>query len=102
MLTNAAFTDFRCFIKKRISRAQYKVGTTWYDSTLLETVITGDGIVRVKTQIAHGSACTIRGVRLISTNGDVWAEKAVNVVLENSYTHLFQWFDFNISESEVS
>lgn len=102
MLTNAAFTDFRNLIKKRIARAQYKVGSTWYDSTILETVILDNGVVRVKTQIAHGAACTIKGVRLISTSSEVWAEKAINVVLQNSYTHLLQWFDFNISESEVS
>ena len=102
MLTNAAFNDFRNMIKRMIARAQYRVGSTWYDSTLLETVITGDNIVRVKTQIAHGSPCTINRVRLISSNGDVWAEKAINVILENSYTHLLQWFDFNIAESEVN
>lgn len=102
MLTNAAFKDFRNLIKKRIAKAEYKVGSTWYQSQILETVIMDDGVVRVKTQIAHGAACTIKGVRLISKSGDVWAEKTVNVVLQNSYTHLLQWFDFNISESEVS
>ena len=102
MLSNAAFTDFRNLIKKRIAKAQYKVDSTWYESQILETVITDGGIVRVKTQIAYGAPCTIKGVRLISTSGDVWAEKTINVVLQNSYTHLLQWFDFNISESEVS
>ena len=102
MLTNAAFNDFRNMIKRRVVRAQYRVESTWYESTLLDTVITDDGIVRVRTQIAHGSPCTINRIRLISNNGDVWAEKAINVILENSYTHLLQWFDFNITESEVS
>lgn len=102
MLTDAAFNDIRRMIKRTVVRTQYRVGSTWYDSTLLDTVITGDGIVRVKTQIAHGSPCTINRVRLISCSGDVWAEKAINVILENSYTHLLQWFDFTISESEVN
>lgn len=102
MLTNAAFNDFRNMIKRRVVRAQYRVESTWYESTLLDTVITGDGIVRVRTQIAHGSPCTINRIRLISSNGDVWAEKAINVILEYSYTHLLQWFDFNITEREVS
>lgn len=101
MLTNAAFTDFRKFIKRRIAKAQYRIGSTWYYSTLLDTVITSDGIVRVKTQIAPGRQCTINCVRLINSEGEIWAEKTVNVILENTYTHLLQWFDFNITESEV-
>ena len=102
MLTNAAFTDLRNLVKRRIDRAQYKVDGVWYESNLLGTVITDDGVVRVKTQIAHGSPCTIKGIRLISTSGEVWAEKTINIVLQNSYTHLLQWFDFEITESEVS
>ena len=56
MLQTAAFTDFRNFIKRRIAKAQYRVGTTWYNAPIVETVITSAGVVRVKSQIAHGAA----------------------------------------------
>lgn len=102
MLQAAAFTDLRNYIKRRISRAQYRVGSTWYDAPIVETVITSDGTVRVKSQIAHGAACTISEVRLFNTEGQVWATKSVNVVLETASTNLLQWFDFKLTETEVS
>ena len=102
MLTNAAFVDLRTYIKRRIAKAQYRVGSTWYNAPIVETVITSAGIVRVKSQIAHGAPCTIAEVRLINTEQQVWASKAVNVVLETATTNLLQWFDFNITETEVS
>jgi len=102
MLTNAAFVDLRNYIKRRIAKAQYRVGSTWYNAPIVETVITSAGIVRVKSQIAHGAPCTIAEVRLINTEQQVWASKVVNVVLETATTNLLQWFDFNITETEVS
>ena len=102
MLTTAAFVDLRNYIKRRIAKAQYRVGSTWYNAPIVETVITSAGIVRVKSQIAHGAPCTIAEVRLINTEQQVWASKAVNVVLETATTNLLQWFDFNITETEVS
>ena len=102
MLTTAAFVDLRNYIKRRIAKAQYRVGSTWYNAPIVETVITSAGIVRVKSQIAHGAPCTIAEVRLINTEQQVWASQVVNVVLETATTNLLQWFDFNITETEVS
>lgn len=102
MLEIAAYKDLRNFVHKRIKFAQYKVGSTWYDCAIAETVITSDGTVRIKCQIAHGAACTITGVRLKNADQEIWATKAVNVVIENSTTNFMQWFDFTITEKEVS
>ena len=101
MLTAQAFTDFRNFIKMRVGKAQYRVGSTWYDAPIVETVII-NGIVRVKSQIAHGAPCTISEVRLLNTENAVWATKTITVVIETATTNLLQWFDFNVTESEVS
>jgi len=102
MLQSAAFTDFRNFIKRRIARAQYRVGTTWYDAPIVSADITSAGVVRIQCQIAHGSPCTISEVRLLNSERSVWATKTVNVVMETATTHLLQWFEFNITESEVN
>ena len=56
----------------------------------------------MKSEIAHGAACTITGVRLISQLNEVFATKTINVVIERPTTNLMQWFDFKITESEVS
>ena len=102
MLSNEALRDFRNFIKWQIYKSQYRVGSTWYDANMAEIVIMSDGTVRVKCEIAHGAACTITGVRLISQLNEVWASKTINVVIERATTNLMQWFDFKITESEVS
>ncbi len=102
MLTDAAMRDIRSFFQERFDHAQYQVSNTWYDVPLSEVEITDDGIVRVKYTIAHGAACTITGVRLISVDGDIWAEKAISVVIDNAQTNHLQWFDFEIVEEEVS
>lgn len=102
MLQPAAFTDMRNYIKRRIAKAEYRVGSTWYDAPIVETMITVAGAVRVKSQIAHGEPCTIAEVRLINSEKQVWATKIVNIVLETATTNLLQWFDFNITETEVS
>ena len=102
MITTQAFTDFRNFIRRRVGRAQYRVGSTWYDAPIVSTEITSDGTVRIKSQIAHGAACTIAEVRLLNTENVVWATKTVTVLIENAGTSLLQWFDFKITESEVS
>lgn len=102
MLTTAALNDFRAFVKKKIWKAQYKIGNTWYDGTISQNQILANGTVRIQVPISPGYACTIKGVRLISTSNEVWAEKAISVIIEDASTNLLQWFEFVITESEVS
>jgi len=102
MLAAQAYTDLRNYLKQRLKFAQYRVGGTWYNCPIVETVITNDGIVRIKCQIAHGAACTITGVQLLNSERQIWATKSVNVVIETASTNLMQWFDFTFEEKEVS
>lgn len=102
MLTTAALNDFRNFVKNKIWKAQYKIGSTWYDGTISQSQILSDGTVRIQVPISPGMACTISGVRLISTSNEVWAEKTISVQITDASTSLLQWFEFVITESEVS
>ena len=102
MLTTAALNDFRAFVKKKIWKAQYKVGSTWYDATISQSQILANGTVRIQVPISPGFSCTITGARLISCANEVWAEKAISVTIEDGSTSLLQWFEFTITESEVS
>ncbi len=102
MLTSYAFTDLRNFVKKRIWKAQYKIGSTWYDGTISDIEITSDGIVRVKVPISPGTTCTISGARLLSYSSEVWATKTISVTISDAQTNLLVWFDFEITESEDS
>jgi len=102
LLTTAALNDFRAFVKKKIWKAQYKIGSTWYDATISQSAITSAGVVRIQIPISPGYACTITGARLVSTSNEVWAEKSISVAIEDAATSLLQWFEFVITESEVS
>jgi hypothetical protein len=100
MLQAAAFSDLRNYIVKRIYKAQYQRGGSWYDAALVSKEVTNTGIARIKVQISPGVATTITGVRLINMDNQVWAVKSVNVVIETADTNLLQWFDFEITEEE--
>lgn len=102
MLTDAAFNDFRQFIKRRIDHAEYRVGGTYYRAEISEIEITPEGIVRIKIPVSHQAAGTITQIRLVSVESKVWASKDINIILESAQTHFLQWFDFNITESEVN
>ena len=102
MITNAAYTDLRNDSKNRIGSAEYEVNGSWSAASIAESVIMADGTVRIKCQVSPGAACTITGVRVKNTDGDVWASKAVSVVIDSAATNLLQWFDFVITESEVN
>lgn len=102
MLTTAALNDFRAFVKKKIWKAQYKIGSTWYDATISQSAITSAGVVRIQIPISPGYVCTITGARLVSTSNEVWAEKSISVTIDDAATNLLQWFEFVIKESEVS
>lgn len=100
MLTPAAFTDLREFIKRQVTYAEYRVGSTYYRAEISETEITPSGVVRVKIPITHATPATITQVRLYSRHNQVWASKDINVSTNSLQTHYLQWFDFNITEVE--
>ena len=100
MLQAAAYTDLESYIVKRIYKAQYQRNGSWYDAALVSKEVTRNGIARIKVQISPGVVTTITGVRLINTDNQVWAVKAVNVGIERADENLLQWFDFEITEEE--
>ena len=99
MLTHNALNDFRNFIKNKIWKAQYKIGSTWYDATVSGIDILASGIVRVRIPISPGTVCTITGARLISTSNQVWCEKTISIQIEDAQVSLLEWFEFEVTES---
>lgn len=100
MLTAAAFTDLREFIKRQVTYAEFRIDGTYYRAEISETEITPSGVVRVKIPITHPTPATITQVRLYSRLNQVWASKDINVTTNSLQTHYLQWFDFNITEVE--
>ena len=101
MLTAAAFTDLREFIKRQVIYAEFRIDDSYYRADISETEITAEGIVRIKIPITQPTPVTINQVRLISRLGEIWASKDISVMTNALQTHYLQWFDFNITEVEA-
>lgn len=100
MLTTAALTDLREYIKRRISHAEYRIGSTYHRADISEAEITAGGVVRIKIPITQPTPVTITQVRLISQTNQIWATKNISVTTNSLQTHYLQWFDFVITEVE--
>lgn len=101
MLEPVAFEDLRNFIRRRIVRARYRVGSTYYPTTLNDIAVLPSGTVRAQLSIIPNTGATINRVELFSNDGKLWAYQNVNITVATGQTGILYWFDFNITEKEV-
>jgi len=101
MLDPAAFTDLRNFIKQKIARAQYRVGSTDYPATINDVEILPNGTVRAKLSIIPSGQVTINRVELFNNNNERWVHQDVNITIETGQTGVLYWFDFAVIEGGV-
>lgn len=100
MLDTAAFTDLRGYIKRRIASAKYRVGTTYYTTSLNDITILPNGTVRAQLSIIPGETVTINRVELFNSDGNLWAHQDVSITISTGQTGVLYWFDFTITEEE--
>ncbi len=101
MLDTAAFTDLRGFIKRRITSARYRVGSTYYATALNDISILPDGTVRAQLSIIPGGTVIINRVELINSDGNLWAHQDVSITISTGQIGVLYWFDFSVTEEEV-
>lgn len=101
MLDAAAFTDLRGYIKRRIAGAKYRVGTTYYTTSLNDITILPNGTVRAQLSIIPGGTVTINRVELFNSDGNLWAHQDVSITISTGQTGVLYWFDFTVTEEEV-
>lgn len=83
---------------RRIVKAQYKAGVTWYDAVITEKKIEGDTLfVTIVTQ--DSLSLTITGLRLIDTGGEVAGEQSDSITKKDTQGVLLQ-FSFPLYEAE--
>ena len=80
MIDGAGFEDLRKYIKRRVSYARYRVGSTYHKIYLTKVKI------------------TVNRVELFNTDGQLWAHQDCNIRLEAGQTGILFWFDFTIRE----
>ncbi len=102
MLDAAGFTDLRNFIKRRINYARYRVGSTWYKTTLSQIEILSSGTVRAQMNVnSGGSSITVTRVELYNNDQELWAHQDCNITLTPGQTGILFWFDFTLREEET-
>lgn len=101
MLDPAAFNDLRNFIKRRIVRAQYRVGTTHYPAGINDVVILPNGTVRALLSIIPDGKVAINRVELFNNEGERWVHQDVSITIETGQTGILYWFDFAVIEGGV-
>ena len=99
MLDTSGFADLRKFLKRDISYARYRVGSTWYTTTLNDVKILSTGKVRAQLTInSNGSAITVKRVELYNHDQELLAHQDCSIAVSANQTGILFWFDFTITE----
>jgi hypothetical protein len=101
MIDTAGFNDLRGYVKRRVSYARYRVGSTYYETPLNDVEIRSDGTVRIWISIIPGKAVTVSRVELWSNNAELWMHQDCSITINAGQTGILYWFDIKITEKEV-
>jgi hypothetical protein len=101
MLTAAALTGLRNYLKGQIASAKYKVGSTYYTAAINDVSVLGDGRVNVTFTIDHtvAGAITVTEVQLYDFNGVLLASKTESINRAAAQEGILYRFRFTIAES---
>ena len=83
---------------KTIVKAQYRIGSTYYDAVITEKSIEGDTLI-ILMVVDHSVTGTvnINSVRLIDVGGDVAGERTENITKKGTQGVLMK-FEFPLKE----
>ena len=98
MIDSNGFADLRNYTARRLGYARYRVGSTWYKTSIEGTEILSSGIVRAKLVIAPGDAVTVNRVELYNNAAELWAHQNCNIAISANQQSILFWFDFTFSE----
>lgn len=103
MLTEQAISDFKHFIDDIISYAKVTVNGVSEKKLIHRRERLKDGRVAVYIQITpqESGAVTVQRVQLYNKNNKLWADKAVNIPLNNVQDGVLYRFTFDFVEKEV-
>ncbi len=100
-LDNAAFTDLRQYIKRRLSYVRYRVGSTYYNADITDAQILPSGDVRIQASLVPNGAVQINRVEVYNNNGDLWAHQDTDINISQGQTGVLYWFDFTVKEGKL-
>ena len=103
-LTIAAIAAYREYTKRRVKYARYCAGGVWHKVTVLDFKTTADGIVEIAIPMDAQDAgnTTITQVQLYDAEGQLWANKTVNLSLASVAEGFTYVVRLRIEEKEES
>ena len=103
MLTTTAINDFKNFIDNIIAYAKVTVNGVTEKRVIHRRERLKDGRVAVYVSIIPqtSGAVTVQRVQLYNKNNELWADKAVNIPLNNVQEGVLYRFVFDFTEKEV-
>ncbi|MCD8011660.1 MAG: hypothetical protein LUG99_00510 [Lachnospiraceae bacterium] len=101
MLTTNALTGLKNYIKRTVSYARYKVGSTYYQTSIEDIYIDdSSGKVIIEFTIDHtlSGTITVTEVQLWDTSGELWLSKSEAITRKDSQSGIFYRFTIDITE----
>lgn len=100
ILTAKAIEGYKVDTDRKIARARYKIGSTYYESPIHRRDRLPDGRVAVYFSITPevSGSVTITEVQLFDTNNDLWASKTESIVIKSVQEGVLYRFTFNFKE----
>ena len=100
ILTTEALTGYKAATLRKIARARYRIGTTWFEPTIHRREWLPDGRVAIYFSIVPNisGSVTIAEVQLFDTNNDLWASKVENITISGTQQGVLYRFAFEFRE----
>lgn len=101
MIDPYGFADLRNYIKRRLSYARYRIGSTYYQAEINDISVQADNTVRVVLDISPPeTGVTVSRIELYNTDSQLWAHQDCRISIGEGQTSILFWFDFTIVEQE--
>ena len=99
MIDAVGFYDMRNYIKRRLSYARYRIGTTFYIAQISDIGILPNGTVRAQIVIGTDTTpVTINRVELYNSDSQLWAHQDCSITISDYQSNIMYWFDFTVEE----
>lgn len=100
ILTAEAIKGYKTDTLRKIARARYRIGSTWYEPVIHRREWMGDGRVAIYFSITPGIGgnVTIAEVQLFDTNNNLWASKVESITISGVQEGVLYRFAFDFKE----
>lgn len=101
MLTDAAIRGFKEHTRADITKARYKVGSTYHDAAIQSKEYLDDGRLAVKILIEppESGTVTVSEIQLYDTGNNLWLVKQENIIREDVTAGILYRFTFDFTEN---